>query len=48
MTQEERIRLRAVAAVGELMGDELDGIAATLDDLKGLKFCIVPPRSAEG
>jgi hypothetical protein len=47
MTQEERIRLRAVAAVGELMGDELDGIAATLDDLKGLKFCIVPPRSAE-
>jgi hypothetical protein len=35
MTQEERVRLRAIAAVGEHLGsDDLERLAAVLDDLK--------------
>ena len=44
MTQAERIRLRAVAAIGAHLGDDLDRLAATLDDLKGLKFCFEGPE----
>src|SRR5512135_78682 len=39
MTEKERIRLRAVAAIGEHLGHELDRLAASNDDLRGLKFC---------
>ena len=37
MTEERRSRLRAVAAVAELLGDDVDGLAATLDDFEALK-----------
>ena len=43
MTEKERIRLRAVAAVGEHLGDELEQLAAGNGDLKGLKFCLEGP-----
>ena len=43
MTEDERIRLRAVAAIGEHLGDELERLAATVGDLKGLKFCLDGP-----
>ena len=36
MTEERRSRLSAVAAVAELLGDDVDGLAATLDDFKAL------------
>ena len=36
ISQAERDRLTAVAAVAELLGDDVDGLAATLDDLKAL------------
>ena len=35
MTEKERIRLRAVAAIGEHLGDELEQLAAAVGDLKG-------------
>jgi len=37
MTEERRSRLSAVAAVAELLGDDVDGLAATLDDFEALK-----------
>ena len=45
MTEKERIRLRAVAAIGGApqLGEDLDRLAATHDDLKGLKFCLEGP-----
>ena len=43
MTEKERIRLRAVAAIGEHLGDELERLAARHGDLKGLKFCLEGP-----
>jgi len=43
MTEKERIRLRAVAAIGEHLGDDLERLAASHDDLKGLTFCLEGP-----
>jgi hypothetical protein len=43
MTDKERIRLRAVAAIGEHLGDELERLAALPGNLKGLKFCLEGP-----
>ena len=45
MTEKERIRLQAVAAIGEApqLGEDLDRLAATHGDLKGLKFCLEGP-----
>jgi hypothetical protein len=34
ISEGERDRLAAVAAVAELMGDDVDGVAATLEDLE--------------
>jgi len=37
MTEERQSKLSAVAAVAELLGDDVDGLAATLDDFEALK-----------
>ena len=37
MTEERRSKLSAVAAVAKLLGDDVDGLAATLDDFEALK-----------
>ena len=36
MTEKRRSRLQAVAAVAELLGDDVDGLAGFLDDLNAL------------
>ena len=36
MTEERRGRLQAVAAAAELLGDDVDGLAAIIDDLDAL------------
>ena len=37
MTEERRSRLQAVAAAAQLLGDDVDGVAALLDDLNALE-----------
>ena len=37
MTEERRSRLQAVAAAAELLGDDVDGVAALLEDLNALE-----------
>ena len=38
MTEERRNKLQAVAAVAELLGDDVDGLAGFLDDLNALEL----------
>jgi hypothetical protein len=38
MTDETRRRLRAVAEVAEVLGDDVDGLAALIDDLDALEL----------
>jgi len=37
MTEERRSKLSAVAAAAQLLGDDVDGVAALLDDLNALE-----------
>ena len=38
MTDDRRSRLQAVAAAAELLGDDVDGLAALIDDLDALEL----------